>query len=84
MSGIDPELFRPLGGRNVEVHDHRVAAAPHQHAVQGLFRAGVDLLVRDERRYEDEVARPGFGGELEAPRSTREEWPARGPSTMMA
>jgi len=49
----------------VEVHDDRLLAAAHENARQRLVVAGVDLLVRDERRHVDEVAGAGFGGEFE-------------------
>src|SRR5947209_15015179 len=50
---------------DVEVdHDRLLATAGH-HAFQRLVVEGVDLLVRHERRYEDEPARAGFVGEFE-------------------
>ena len=65
--GIRPaDLLWRLGRGDVEVHDDRFLAAPHHHAGERLVRAGVDLLVRDERRHEDEVAGAGLGDELES------------------
>src|SRR5262249_43199893 len=63
---IDPaHLLGRLGGREVEVHDHRLLARAHDDALQLLAGRGVDLLVRHERRDVDEVAGAGLGDELE-------------------
>jgi len=55
----------PLDDRYVKIHHDRILAAANQHAGQFLTRRGIDLLVRDVRRDEDEVAGPCLGGELE-------------------
>src|SRR5258708_328564 len=66
MDVVDPsDFFRRLDGRDVEVDDDGFLAASHQHALERLIGAGVDLLMRNKRRDEYEVARPGFGGELQ-------------------
>src|SRR5262245_45873330 len=63
---IDPRhLLGLLHRLDVEVDDDRLVVAAHQHAFERLVRAGVDLLVRHERRHVDEVAGPGLGHELE-------------------
>src|SRR5438876_532786 len=58
MSGVDPARagwrFRT---RDVEVDDHRVLPAPDHDRLHGMIRVRVDLLVRDERRNEKEIAR---------------------------
>jgi hypothetical protein len=66
MRIVDPsDLFRRLDGSYVEVHHDRFLSAPHDHALEGLIGAGVDLLMRHVRRYIDKVTGTGFSGELE-------------------
>src|SRR5688572_1579691 len=48
-----------------EIHHHRLVVAADHHAFERLAAARIDLLVGHERRDIDEVARIGFGGELE-------------------
>jgi len=52
--------------RNVEIDDDGILTATHQHAFELLTGICVHLLMRHEWRNEDEIARPGFGYELEA------------------
>ena len=63
---VHPEHgFGLLCGGNVKVDGHRLAVAAAQHTFQRLGSAGVDFLVWHVGRHIDEVARPGFGGELQ-------------------
>ena len=64
---VDPvhRLGIGLDVGQVEVDDDRLLPAAAQHARQRLGVAGVDLLVRHERRHVDEVAGTGLGGEFE-------------------
>jgi hypothetical protein len=63
---VDPaDLPRRFDGLDIEVHDHRLAVASHENALEGLVRGGVDLLVRDEGRNIDEIARTSFRGVLQ-------------------
>src|SRR6185295_17856342 len=66
MNGIDPvDLFRRLGRFDVEVDGGGFLAAADEDAAQHLGRAGVDLLMRHERRDVDEIAWPRLGGKLQ-------------------
>src|SRR3984885_8023913 len=67
MQVVDPlDRFRiGFDARQVEIDYDRLLAAAHQHARQRRLVAGVDLLVRDEGRHVDEIARGGFGHEFE-------------------
>src|SRR5262245_3734186 len=66
MDRVDPwHLLRLLDRLDVEVDHHGLIVAAHQHAFERLVRAGIDLLMRHIRRYEDEVAGAGLGGEFE-------------------
>ena len=65
MAGIHPRDIRRLGRGDIEIDDDGILAAPHHHYFDGLVGAGVQLLVRDERRHENEIAGTGFIGELE-------------------
>src|SRR5262249_42159729 len=56
---------RLLHRLDVEVDHDGLVIATHHYAFERLARAGVDLLVRYERRHIDEIARTGFGGELQ-------------------
>src|SRR5262245_18700562 len=63
---IDPgHRLGLLDAVDIEIDHHRFVIAAHQHAFEWFVRAGVDLLVRHERRHEDEIARTGLGGEFE-------------------
>src|SRR5713101_3450694 len=67
---VDPaDLFGRLDGRDLQVHDDWLLAAAHHDTLQRRVAAGVDLLVRDIGRHEDEVARLGLGDifQLRAP-----------------
>ena len=57
MNVVNPlYLFRVrLDIRQVEIDDHRLLAAAHQHARQRLVVARIDFLVRDEWRHVNEV-----------------------------
>src|SRR6202020_3589279 len=67
MQVVDPlDRFRiGFDARQVEIDYDRLLAAAHQHAGQRRLVTGVDLLVRDEGRHVDEIARAGFGHEFE-------------------
>jgi hypothetical protein len=54
-----------LDDRDVQVDHDRLLVAADQDALELLVGRGVDLLMGDERGHEDEVARPGLGGELQ-------------------
>src|SRR3569832_2202340 len=64
---VDPvDLFGRLDWRNVgDIDHHRLVVRAHQHALQGLGRVGVDLLVRHEWRHIDEIARIRLGDVFE-------------------
>ena len=63
---IDPEhRFRLFHWFDVQVHHHGFVVAAHQHTLQRLIAAGVDFLVRNVRRDEDEVAGVGLGDKLQ-------------------
>ncbi|KAK5561408.1 hypothetical protein LTR46_000213 [Exophiala xenobiotica] len=67
MSRINPFHALRVFDRHYirQIHRNRLAVTPHEHTLQLLVLQGVDLLVRHVGRHVDEVARPGFGGELE-------------------
>src|SRR5205823_1666949 len=50
-----PHFLRRLHRGDIQVHDHRLLPAAHHHALQRLSAAGIDLLVRHERRHVNEV-----------------------------
>src|SRR5271163_375263 len=50
-----------LGGIDFQVDHDRVLPAAHDHRFDGLFGAGVQLLVRDERRDVNKISRAGLG-----------------------
>ena len=54
--------FRLFDRFDLQVHDDGFVVAANQNAFQRLIRAGVDFLMRDIGRDEDEVA--GFGFRL--------------------
>src|ERR1700681_4742046 len=67
MARVDPAYgWRRLRRWNVEVDHDRLLSAAHQHALERLVGAGVDLLVGNVRRDEDKIARAGFSHVLEA------------------
>ena len=58
MRRIDPvNFFRRFHGRDVEIHDHRLLIAAHDHAHERFIGSGIDLLMGNERRHEDEAPR---------------------------
>src|SRR4051794_18174807 len=60
MHGIDPQYrLRLLDRLDVDVDCHRLTVGAYQHAFQHFVTAGIDLLMRNVRRHEDEV--PGAG-----------------------
>src|SRR5262249_37781319 len=66
MDWIDPgHLLRLLDRLDVEIDHDGLVVAAHQHALERLVAAGVDLLMRHVRWHEDEVAGAGLGGEFE-------------------
>ena len=48
-----------------DVDHHRLVVGAHQHAFQRLRGVGVDLLMRHERRHEDEIAGTRLGDEFQ-------------------
>src|SRR3569833_288042 len=55
MHGVDPQLrLRLLDRLDADVDSHRLAVGAHQHAFQHLVATGIDLLMRNIRRHEDE------------------------------
>jgi len=57
--------LRLLHRLDVEIDRDGLTVAAHQHALQNLVRAGIDLLMRHVRRDEDEIAGIGLGRELQ-------------------
>ena len=66
MAGIHPWDIRCVWRGDIEVDDDGILAAAHHYYFDGLVGAGVQLLVRDEGRDENEIAGSGFIGELQA------------------
>ena len=65
MGGVDPGHEFGLGHAvDVQVDDDRILAAADHDALERLVVPSVELLVRDERRYEDEGAGAGLCGEF--------------------
>src|SRR5215212_127155 len=61
VNRIDPgNLLRLLHRLYVEIDDHGLVVAAHQHAFQRLVAAGVDFLMRHEWGDINEIARTGF------------------------
>ena len=62
MDGTARLAERPRGLRtlDLQIHDDRLLAAAHHHAFARLIRPRVDLLMRHERRHEDEIAGAGL------------------------
>src|SRR5215212_8474940 len=60
------DLLWRLSGWNVEINNDRLLIITHHDAGQRFVPARINLLMGNERRHIDEVARPGFGYELEA------------------
>ncbi len=66
VSRIDPaRLRRCLGARNIQVDDDRLLAAAHHHRFHRDVRVGIDFLVRNVGRNEDEVAGSGLIDEFQ-------------------
>ena len=62
---VDPgDILRLLDRLDVEIDDHRLVVAAHHDALERLVAGGVDLLVRDVGRHEDEVAGAGLGDDI--------------------
>src|SRR5215213_10444843 len=59
-------LLRRLGRRDIEIDNDRLLVVAHDGTGKRFVLARIDLLMRNERRHVDEVARPSFGDELEA------------------
>ncbi len=58
MGGVDPaRVGGRLRTRNVEVDDNRVLTAADNHSFHRLARVRIDLLVRNEGRHENKIAR---------------------------
>src|SRR5262249_27952514 len=51
---------------DVEINHDRFLTAPNDDTLERFIRLCIDLLVRDIRRHEDEIARAGFRGKFEA------------------
>jgi hypothetical protein len=65
MGTINPKYFlRLLHRRNVQVHYDWFLVATDHYTQQGLARVSVDLLMRNEGRYIDKIARASFGEKL--------------------
>src|ERR1700728_4097053 len=65
VDGINPQHGLGLLNRlDIEIDRDRLAVAAHQHALENLVPAGIDLLMRHVWRYEYEIARIRFRGEL--------------------
>ena len=66
MDRVDPiNLFEPLSGIDIQVDHHGFVVAAHQHAFERCIAEGIDLLVRNVRRHENEVAGFRLCGEFE-------------------
>src|ERR1700674_4062049 len=66
MNRVDPEdCLGALDRLDIEIDHHSLLAAAHHDAGQRGVRRGVDLLMRHEGRYENEIARPGFSDVFE-------------------
>lgn len=66
MRVVDPlDFFRPLDGKDIEVHDNRFLSTSYKNAFERRVGVCVDFLVRHIGRDVDEISRPGFGGEFE-------------------
>ncbi|GJE46202.1 hypothetical protein AEGHOMDF_5402 [Methylobacterium soli] len=61
MDGLGPLHRLDIG----QVDDDRLVVRAHQHAMQGLVRRGIDLLMRHEGGHEDEVAGARLGDVFE-------------------
>jgi hypothetical protein len=67
MDVVHPvNLLRRLGRRNLEINYDRLLVTAHDDTGKRFVLARIDLLMGNERRHVDEVARPSFGNELEA------------------
>src|SRR5262245_12929208 len=55
-------LFHRL---DIEIDDDGLVVASYQHTFERFARTGVDLLVGNERRHIDEIARSGLGSEFQ-------------------
>jgi hypothetical protein len=58
------DFFRWLGRLDVQIDNDRFLAAPDKNAAKRLFSVRIDLLMRNERRNIDEIARTGLRYEL--------------------
>ena len=66
MGRIDPARLRGrFRARNVQVDYNRLLAAAHHHRFNRDIRIGVDFLMRNIRRNEDEVTRSGLIDEFQ-------------------
>jgi hypothetical protein len=54
-----------FGTLDLQIDDDRVLTAADHDGFAGFIRAGVDFLMRNVGRYEDEIAGAGFVGEFE-------------------
>ena len=58
-------MRRRLRTLDIQIYDDRLLAAADHHRFHRLIRTSIHLLVRDERRNVDEIARSGFLDEFE-------------------
>jgi len=66
MDRIEPkDLLGLLHRFDRKIDNHRLIVTANDHAFERFASAGIDLLVRHERRYIDEIAGTGFGYELQ-------------------
>src|SRR5579863_7867994 len=66
MQVVDPfdRFWIGFDARQIEIDHHRLLPATHEHAGQRRLVARVDLLMGDEGRHVDEIARASLGDEF--------------------
>ena len=65
MDMVYPVNFlRRLGRWDIEINHDRLLVIAHDDTGKRFVLARIDLLMGNERRHVDEVARPSFGDEL--------------------
>src|SRR5215218_3840507 len=66
VHGINPKhCFRFLHRLDIQVYRNRLTITTHQNALKDLVTAGIDLLVRNVGRDENEITRTGFRRKLQ-------------------
>ena len=67
VNWVDPaNLFGLFHRLDVQIHDHGLVVAAHHDALEGVGGGGVDLLMGNEGRHENEITGPGLGDVFEA------------------